>query len=438
MIKKLQQLTAEADIREILKKGSAFLFLRGGGLLVGYLFTYFIATWFGASVNGLVALAFSLLMFASVFGQLGIDINLVKFYANAAYWKEEPGIFYRTLLKSFFAASLLSFLLYVFRDFFVFTVFKKPQLEPYVFWVCLTIPCWVMTRVCAGLLRAKRLIHWFAFLDTPGRFGFSLLILVAMWFFTNDPLSAIKAHFYGVLVLTVLSLIVTIKSIGRISFKTSHNSWGVLKEGLPMMWSGAMMIFLGWIDVFVLGIYESDENVGIYHVALKIAMLAGFALEGINAVLMPQIAKYYHEQNHIQYKKLIRFSTYLNFAVTGLIVSVVLIFNESILGIFGDEFIPGSVVLIILLIGRFINSFSGSTGLILQMTGHQKVYRNIVAVALILNIVLNLILTPLYGYVGTAVATVISIAVWNIWAAVYIKRKLHIESYFNPIFLFKR
>jgi len=108
------------------------------------------------------------------------------------------------------------------------------------------------------------------------------------------------------------------------------------------------------------------------------------------------------------------------------------------LGIFGDEFIAGSVVLIILLIGRFINSFSGSTGLILQMTGHQKVYRDIVAVALILNIVLNLILTPLYGYVGTAVATVISIAVWNIWAAVYIKRKLHIESYFNPIFLFKR
>src|SRR5690606_9930419 len=121
-----------------------------------------------------------------------------------------------------------------------------------------------------------------------------------------------------VFALAILALIVAIKGMGRISFKTSHNSWGVLKEGLPMMWSGAMMIFLGWIDVFVLGIYESDENVGIYHVALKIAMLAGFALEGINAVLMPQIAKYYHEQNHIQYKKLIRFSTYLNFAITGL------------------------------------------------------------------------------------------------------------------------
>lgn len=438
MIKKLQKLTAEADIREILKKGSTFLFLRGGGLLVGYLFTYFIAKEYGASVNGLVALAFSLLMFTSVFGRLGIDINLVKFYANPAYWKEEPGIFYRSLLKAFLVASFLSLILYFFRDFFVFTVFKKPQLEPYVFWICLTIPCWVVVLICSGLLRAKRLINWFAFLDTPGRFGFSLLILVGMWFFTEDPLSAIKAHFYGVFALAILALIVAIKGMGRISFKTSHNSWGVLKEGLPMMWSGAMMIFLGWIDVFVLGIYESDENVGIYHVALKIAMLAGFALEGINAVLMPQIAKYYHEQNHIQYKKLIRFATHLSFYITLFVVFIILFFGTWILSLFGEEFVVGNNVLILLLLGYFINASCGPTGLILQMTGYQKKYRDMVGAALMLNIVLNFLLTPLYGYIGAAVATICSMIFWNVWAAIYIKRKLGIISYFSYSHLFSR
>jgi len=75
---------------------------------------------------------------------------------------------------------------------------------------------------------------------------------------------------------------------------------------------------------------------------------------------------------------------------------------------------------------------SGSVGVIMQMTGHQKVYQNIVLIALILNIVLNFTLIPLYGILGAAIATVVSISSWNIIGAVYLKQKLNIRSYYSP------
>lgn len=437
MINKIRKTVLDTDIQEILKKGGSFLTIRVIGLLAGYLFTFFIAKQYGAAVNGLVALSFSLLLFASVFGRLGVDINLVKFYSKPESWKNHPDVFYRVLLKALFFAICLAVTLFLLKDFFVYTLFNKPSLEPYIFWVSATIPCWVMVIICSGLLRAKRMNKWFAFLDTPGRFSFSLLFFFILWTFVDSSLNAIKAHFYGVFALSLLALFVAVKQLKTVSFKKTTNSWRFMREAFPMMISGAIIVFLGWIDTFILGIYESDATIGVYSVALKIAALTGFSLEGINSILMPKVAKSYAENNLDECKKIIQFSTHLNFYITLIVVGLIVIFRKWMLGIFGDEFIMGSAVLVVLCIGQFVNSFSGSVGVILQMTGHQKTYQYIVGLALLINIILNVILTPMYGYIGTAVATVISISTWNLLGAYYIRKKLGINSYYNPFTFLK-
>jgi O-antigen/teichoic acid export membrane protein len=287
-------------------------------------------------------------------------------------------------------------------------------------------------------LRAKRLNHWYAFLDSPARFGFSLFFLFVFWNSSDSPLLAIKAHFYGVLLLMVFSLVLAIRNLGRISFASTQSSWRFLSEASPMMWTGAIIIFLGWTDTFILGIFESDDVVGVYFVVLKIAMLAGFSLEAINSILMPQMAKYYLEKESQQYKKVVLFATQLNFFITLGVIVFLLVFHKWILGLFGKEFIVGSTVLLILLGGQLIISFAGFSGMILLMTGHQKIYRNITGFCLLLNILLNLILTPLYGYVGTGIATVVSLVSLNLSSAIFIKRKLGFESWFNPFLFIKK
>lgn len=424
----------DGDSKEILTKGFSFFIFRIGGLLAGYLFTFLIARFYGASVNGLVALCFTLFLFVGIFGRLGLDTNLTKYFANEQNWKNNSGLFYKVLIQSLVFSSLIALLLYLCKDFFVYSLFKKPDLDPYIVWVVLAIPFWSVTMVCAGLLRARQKNNWFAFLNNPGRFLLTLIVFVIFIAFSNTPLDTIKSHFYGIVMLSVIALFVTVRNIGfTYSYSKDVSSWLFIKESFPMMLSSSILIFLGWLDTFFLGIYETESEVGIYSVALKIATMTSLSLQAINSILAPKLAKYYHDGDLIQFKKLIQFSTRLNFFLTAGIVLSIIVLHRWILGVFGDEFLKGAGVMIILCIGQLVNSLSGSVGIILQMTGKQKVYQNIVLLALVVNIILNFILVPFYGTTGAAVATVVSVSCWNIFGSIYLKKKQNIISYFKPL-----
>lgn len=146
---------------------------------------------------------------------------------------------------------------------------------------------------------------------------------------------------------------------------------------------------------------------------------------------MPKVAESFKKGDREKFNNIISFSTNLNFLTTIIIVVLILIFRTQILGLFGEEFKEGESALIILCLAQVINSFSGSVGVILQMTGNQLVFQNIILMALFINICLNLILIPLYGSFGAAITTLISISFWNITSVLYLKRKLNIVSYFN-------
>src|SRR5690606_16302184 len=125
-------------------------------------------------------------------------------------------------------------------------------------------------------------------------------------------------------------------------------------------------------------------------------------------------------------QKSIKDSTRLIFSGTLLIFIGYLFFPTFFLGFFGESFSQGSNVLLIVSIGFLISSFAGCTDIILQMTNNERLFKNIILCAAILNVALNLILIPYYGIVGSAIANMVSICFWNITSVYFIKKKLKI------------
>ena len=70
--------------------------------------------------------------------------------------------------------------------------------------------------------------------------------------------------------------------------------------------------------------------------------------------------------------------------------------------------------------------------IILNMTGHQKFFGKITTVTAVLNLVFNMLLIPKYGMLGAAIATGFSIVLTNIFAIVYIYKKLKVLSVYLP------
>ena len=102
------------------------------------------------------------------------------------------------------------------------------------------------------------------------------------------------------------------------------------------------------------------------------------------------------------------------------------------MSLFGVEFISGSNVLIIISIAQFVNAISGSVGYIMQMTDNQVIFRNVILIASLINILLNYLLIPMYGINGAAVATLISMIFWNLTLIIYIKKKLGFLTVYFP------
>ncbi|MBT8257476.1 MAG: flippase [Bacteroidia bacterium] len=429
----LQRVFGDFDFNEIIQKGFSYMLIRGIGLISSYAFTVYVTKTFGASIFGLFSIAVSIFMIMSIVGKLGLDMHLVKYFSIETNLND-VGLFYRTILKSLIVASLISWMIFIFRFEIAENVFEnpKPGFVPYLNWILLSIPLWSITLICSSVSRAQKNIKWFSFISLVSRFVFSLLALYVLLNINHAPIEVAKAHFYGVLITAVLALAHTAYNLKVFRLTSQTNSWQFLNKSLPMMLSSSVLILLGWMDTFVMGVYETDSNVGIYNVCVKVATFTTFTLLAINSILAPKIAKCFYENEVEKYKRLIRFSTKLNFIVSSIVIALILIFNKPILKIFGDEFVSGTMILIILCLGQMINSFSGSVGVILQMIGKQMVHQNFVLMALAINLVLTLALTPLYGGIGAAVATVIGMAFWNLGCAIYLKRKLNITSYFNP------
>jgi O-antigen/teichoic acid export membrane protein len=106
-----------------------------------------------------------------------------------------------------------------------------------------------------------------------------------------------------------------------------------------------------------------------------------------------------------------------------------IIWGKSFLNLaFGSAFKTGYTPLMILLVGQLINSGAGSVGLLLNMSGHERETARGMTIAAIINVVLNLLLIPRLGINGSAVATSISLIIWNVLLWWAVRKKLGINS----------
>ncbi|MDR9401005.1 MAG: flippase [Psychroflexus sp.] len=420
------------DSGELVTKGFSYLLIRIGGTFVAVIFSRFVTKNFGADIYGLFASGLSVFLIISVLGRLGLDINIIKFFSlNKA--NEDSGLFFQSVIKVFISSSLLAAVIYWQREFLVIDVFKspKPELIPYLNWILPAIPFWSATLLSGSLLRAKGFNNWFSFFNNSSRFFFALILLFIFSFVSSNPITIVQAHFFAIVIAFIWSFSLAFSKLNNKNFKSKTNSWKFTKESFPMMMSSSVLIILGWIGTFVMGIYRESDEVGIYTVAVKVATLLNFCLQAVNSILAPKIAQKFAAAENKDYQSLITLATNIIFVISVFVAILILIFNQTILGFFGEEFKSAKNLLFLLCIGQIVSSYCGSVGVVLQMTGKQVVYQYFMLAALVLNLILMFTLTPIYGAFGAAIASISSMIFWNIGGALYLKKRLKITTYFT-------
>lgn len=434
----------DKNLREILKGGVISFVIKTMGVMSGYVFTLLITRKYGAQVMGIFTLVVTILNVFVVIGRLGLDTALLKFIAEFASQNKSDSIkeTYMHALRLIIPSSILiSLILYLLSPYIAEYVFNKPYLQPYFKMISFAILPMVVIYINSESLRALKEIKYYAFLQDLAISLFASIILAVSLLFLPGVHAPFIAYITSVIGVSILSVLIWLRKskIISVTYTKSIQLKSLLDVSLPMLVTGSLILVIWWTDKIMLGIFRSDAELGIYNVAVKVSSLITICLMAINSIAAPKIAELYSTGDIEGLKRIAQQSTKLMFWSSFPFLIIFFLFPSFILGFFGEEFKAGTLALLFLSLGQFINTISGPVAYILLMTGKQKTFRNIMLIAVFANIPLNLMLIPAYGMNGAAFVSMLSLGMINLLPLAAIKYYYGFYTFsFRIIFNFRK
>lgn len=270
-----------------------------------------------------------------------------------------------------------------------------------------------------------------------GQLANKVIIYVCLLFFlgawaifsseTLTPPRAMGLHVFAAVIAYIVGTILLRNARPAPLIEVQHSSYETrrwLKAVIPFALTAGFQLLNQYTDILMLGLFRNDAEVGIYQVVVTGASLVVFGLQAINMVVMPHFARIHTQGEHAQLQRLVTFSTRLTLLFALPTTFFYILWGDVLLKvIFGDTYAAGHPALSILCLGQLINAFTGSVGVLLNMTGNERETLRGVMIATGGNIFLNIMLIPPFGIAGAALATSCTLVIWNIilWRAVHCK-----------------
>jgi O-antigen/teichoic acid export membrane protein len=407
---------------------------------LGFIMAVFLARVLGLRGYGIYAYAISWITLLGVFARLGLDQTIGRYVAT--YHQEGDWARIHGLLRFSFAAvagAALACLLvasgvawFAYRD--------VVEMRNALWLAFLILPISALMVPCgATLVGLQKVVSAQipSLLVQPA--GFVLLVGGA-WLLFPGSLSPINVLILY-LIVTCFSLAMAAWFLRRamasrdgIPTSTVRPVYEVrdwLKSALPLMLMGSMFLANSNMDILMLGAMVGPEAAAVYKAATRGAELVVFSLSIIIAPLAPLIAKLHTSGDLERLQKGITKSAKVVFLFSLLTAIPLIVFGKYFLFLFGYEFTQGRIALNILIAGQLVNSATGISGAILVMCGLEKKAALGLLFGVTANIVLNLVLIPIWGINGAAIATCLSTILWASILTMFVMRDLKL----NPTFI---
>ena len=190
-------------------------------------------------------------------------------------------------------------------------------------------------------------------------------------------------------------------------FKTD-TAKSLLKDSWPLLFSSVAVTIYMRVDKILLKVMMGDAAVGIYDAAVRLCEGWYFIPVVISSSLFPAIVnakKKSEKLYHSRLQKLYDLMAWLSI----LIAIPITIFSSHIINfLYGTEFISAASVLTIYIWAGVPVFLGTASGRYLLTENYTKISFARTLTGMIINIGLNIILIPIYGIKGAAIATLIS------------------------------
>jgi len=293
------------------------------------------------------------------------------------------------------------------------------DIEKYL--VCiLMVSLWSLANLTIAALKIESKILATQFLSNfVQRFLRFLFFVLVFLFFKDKIISA----YYAMLLSQVIFVLILIACLNPSTIKLLINTslkkfdyWKNFQASVSLFSTTIVIVLALKIDLLVLGLISSWEKVAIYEIVLMIGMV----------VLLPQMAS--HKITEINYINSEHNNNLRTDAVDKAVMysiiplTLIIVFSDQILNVFGSNYISGSGVLIMLSLGYFITTFLGSPFETMMMNGFAKISTRILSIQILATTILIITLFDFLDLYGVTLSIISSLVIGKIIARKYCER----------------
>ncbi|CAM2978564.1 oligosaccharide flippase family protein [Paenibacillus sediminis] len=399
---------------------------------------------------GTYLLAFNIAFFGSIVGVLGLNQAIIKFTTENLQLKQYSSVKQAIKLSIRIAlmGSISAMVLYLILQQSVLKYFfNSPQLSH----VSILTGAWIVMNIFQQFLgETFRGLHGMKAAVIFGGVFSNLLFIISVAIYTLVSSQTISLFAFMLMInLTILIncllacwfLHLKLKQFPLTEFMPKYKEIrlrSILNVSIPIMLSNVALFFLTSSDLWMLGIAHNEEQVAIYGSAVRLIATINFFGIILNSMMSTVISDKNAAGKLKELEKTGRVITTILTIPAIFLVFIFALFGRQILGIvFGSFYSQGGLILFILSIGQVINLLVGPSGLILTLTGNEKVMLRITVISSLLTMSCGAITAINGGPTSLALVMVGGLAFQNLLMWIATKRRLGISTHFSFLLIVK-
>lgn len=200
-------------------------------------------------------------------------------------------------------------------------------------------------------------------------------------------------------------------------------------DGLRMLLDNA--------DILLIGKLLDPHSVAVYFAVVRTTSFVAFISFSVMALAVPKFAEIHATGTRTELQRLVTQVIHLMFWPSLVAAGALALAGPFVLTLFGADFRAGYPALLVVLAGFMLRAALGPVEYLLNMTGHHRDTIRVYAVAAAADVVLNLLLIPMLGIVGAALASQLALLGASVVLCVLVRRRLGLEAFIHPVRVMK-
>jgi len=189
-----------------------------------------------------------------------------------------------------------------------------------------------------------------------------------------------------------------------------------------------------YADTILIGFFMGNADVGIYRTAFQLTSVASFATLAFHTVLYPKISNWGIQGKIADIENsLARAWSYSLFLAIPACIGGWILGDKLLYYLYGESFVEGVPALFFLLLVQVVNVFMFLGTMSLTALNHPKDAFWITSITATANILLDIVLIPVLGITGAAVATLIAMTLNALGVLILLSRIISIKLEYSSV-----